>query len=282
MAKYFCRYGLSVNSRHFTTSLLLTAFLAIVLAVSGCATRNNPSSPSRQFTDIITSFPASQEKLLFPDLTKIPAQLASATSPASDSDVYVIVHPAYAVFFQSLGKEHFAEAKYQLLKKQFETEKEFIAKQAASGATIILVLPGKAPNGDFPATYPSYRNYLNRTAGAGNSVFFIYSDTSSSGAIPEDEMMSLYYFIRGLKPARVMVAGGYIGRCQREFYNELTNYIEKSQVFIVPQLSTISPDDVTEQEAEEILRGLEQHDYTLVKQFIDKRTGASANILPLP
>jgi hypothetical protein len=271
-----------VNSKYFTTSLLLKAFLGIVLTVSGCATVSDPLSPSRQFTDIVNSFPAQQEQLAFPDLTKIPAPLTSATRPAPASDVYVIVHPAYAVFFQSLGKEDFADAKYRLLKKQFETEKNFIAKQAAAGATIILVLPGKTADGVFPASYPSYRDYLNKTAGAGNSVFFIYSETSSSGAIPQNEMMSLYYFIRGLKPARVMVAGGYIGRCQREFYNELTNYIEKSQVFIVPQLSTISPDDVTEKEAEQILQGLERKDYTLVKQFIDKKTGASANILPLP
>ena len=271
-----------MNSRYFTTSLFLKAFLTIVLAVSGCATVDDPLSPSRQFADIINSFPAAQEPLVFPDLTKIPAPLASTSRPTPASEVYVIVHPAYGVFFQSLGKEKFAEAKYRLLKKQFETEKEFIAKQAASGTTIILVLPGKTSDGAFPATYPAYRNYLNNTAGAGSSVFFIYSETSSSGAISQNEMMSLYYFIRGLRPARVMVAGGYIGRCQREFYNEFTNYIEKSLVFIVPQLSTISPDDVTEKEAAQILNGLEQQDYTLVKQFIDKRTGASANILPLP
>ena len=271
-----------MNSGYFTTSFFLKAFLTIVLALSGCATVDDPLSPSKQFTDIINSFPAAQEQLTFPDLTKIPAPLASTTRSTLASELYVIVHPAYAVFFQSLGKEKFAEAKYRLLKKQFETEKEFIAKQAASGATIILVLPGKTAEGVFPATYPSYRDYLNKTAGAGSSVFFIYSETSSSGAIPQNEMMSLYYFVRALKPAKVMVAGGYIGRCQREFYNEFTNYVDRSQVFIVPQLSTISPDDVTEKEAEQILNGLEQQDYTLVKQFIDKRTGTSANILPLP
>ncbi len=230
----------------------------------------------------MNSFPASPEELKFHDLTKIPAPLASTNRPALASEIYVIVHPAYGVFFQNLDREQLAEVKYRLLKKQFETEKKFIAEQAASGATLILVLPGKTADGDFPRTYPFYRSYLNTTAGTGSSVFFIYSDTSSSGAIPQDEMMSLYYFIRGLKPARVMVAGGYIGRCQREFYNELTNYIEKTQVFIVPQLSTISPDDVTEEEAEQILRGLEQQDYSLVKKFIDKRTGATVNILPLP
>lgn len=271
-----------MNGKSTPPSFYLTALLSIVLAVSGCAIVDDPQSPSKQFAHIMNSFPAAQEQLMFPDLTKIPAPLASASRPTPASEVYVIVHPAYAVFFQNLGKENFPEAKYRLLKKQFETEKEFIAKQAASGATIILVLPGKTSDGVFPATYPAYRNYLNKTAGAGSSVFFIYSETSSSGAIPQNEMLSLYYFIRGLRPARVMVAGGYIGRCQREFYNELTSHIDKSQVFIVPQLSTISPDDVTEKEAEQILNGLERQDYTLVKQFIDKRTGASANILPLP
>ncbi len=274
---------MSLKSGFFTPLLFLNTVLTIVLAVSSCATVDNPLPyPSKQFNDLVHSFPASQEKLAFPDLTKIPAPLTATTRPAPASEIYVVVHPAYGVFFQNLDREPLAEIKYRLLKKQFETEKNFIAGQAASGATLILVLPGKTTDGDFPRTYPSYRAYLNTTAGAGSSVFFIYSGTSSSGAIPQDEMMSLYYFIRGLKPERVMVAGGYIGRCQREFYNELTNYIEKSQVFIVPQLSTISPEDVTEKEAERILNGLERQDYTLVKQLIDKRTGNTANILPIP
>jgi hypothetical protein len=273
-----------VKSSYLTTSLPLffKAILVGMLAVSGCATVDDLQSPSKQFTDIINSFPDQHEQLKFPDLTKIPAPLSPSSRMPSSSEVYVIVHPGFAVFFQNLGKDKFDETKFRLLKKQFETEQEFISKRAASGATIILVLPGKASDGAFPATYPSYRHYLNDTAGNGSSVYFIYSETSSSGAIPLNEMMSLYYFIRGLRPARVMVAGGYIGRCQREFYNEFTNYFDKSQVFIVPQLSTISPDDVTEKEAEQILDGLEKQDYSLVKQFIDKKTGASANILPLP
>ena len=252
----------------------------MVLALAGCATVEDPLSPSRQFAEILNRFPATQGQLQFPDLTRIPALVTAATP--STPEVYVIVHPAYAIFFQTPGKENFAEAKYRLMKKQFETERDFIAARAASGATTILVLPGKSSDGAFPAIYPSYREYLNRTAGAGSSVSFIYSETSSSGAIPQREMLSLYYFIRALRPERVMVAGGYIGRCQKEFFNELTNYLEKSQVFIVPQLSTISPDDVTDQEAEQLLNGLEKQDYTLVKQFIEKRIGTSVPIKPLP
>jgi hypothetical protein len=268
-----------VNKRFSPPSFHLTALLAIVLAAAGCATAVDPLSPSRQFAEVLNRFPATQGQLQFPDLTRVPA-LLTATTP-STSEVYVIVHPAYAIFFQTPGKDNFSEAKYRLMKKQFETEREFIAARAAASATTILVLPGKSSDGVFSVTYPSYREYLNETAGAGHSVSFIYSETSSSGAIPQKEMLSLYYFIRALRPERVMVAGGYIGRCQKEFVSELTNYIEKSQVLLVPQLSTISPDDITDQEAEQILNGLEKQDYTLVKQFIDKRLGA-VPALPLP
>jgi hypothetical protein len=269
-----------VNIRHFTTSFFFKACVAIVLAVSGCATAaDDPLSPLRQFTGIISRFPAAQEELAFPDITRIPPPLASTPLPDPVSEVYVIVHPAYAVFFENFGKDNFPEVKYRLLMKQFETEKEFIEKKAASGATLILVLPGKTDDDVFSDSYPAYRTYLNNTAGAGRSVFFLYSATSISGAIPQDEMISLYYFIRGLRPARILVAGGYIGRCQWEFYNELTTYIDKSQVFIIPQVSTIAPDDVTKKEAERILNGLERQDYTLVKGFINKKAGTSASVL---
>ncbi len=272
-----------MNIRYFTASLFFKACLAIVLAVSGCATAaDDPLSPLRQYTDIIKRFPATQEELTFPDLAQFPPPLASTDLPAPVPEVYIIVHPAYAVFFQDLGEENYPAAKYRLLMKQFETEKEFIAKKAASGATLILVLPGKTEEGDFPDSYPAYRDYLNKTAGAGRSVFFLYSDTSISGNISQNEMLSLYYFIRGLRPARILLAGGYIGRCQLEFYNGLTNYIDKSQIFIMPQFSTISPDDVTKKEAERILKGLELHDYTLVKELIINKTGASDAVLQRP
>ena len=268
-----------MNSRYLTPLSFFPAFLAIVIALSGCATVDDPFAPSRQFANIIRSFPATQQQLPFPEITRIAAPDASAAAPGSE--LYIVVHPAYGVFFQDLAKERFPEDNYRLLMKQFQTELEFISKRAASGATLILVLPGENADGVFSPTYPSYRTYLNMAAGAGRSVYFIYSDTQSSGAIFQDDMIRLYYFIRALRPAKITVAGGYIGRCQREFYNSLTTYIDKSLVFISPQLSTISPDDITKKEAVEILNGLERQDYTLVAEFINQRSG-SVNILPTP
>ena len=59
-------------------------------------------------------------------------------------------------------------------------------------------------------------------------------------------------------------------------------YIERKSSYIVPEISTISPDDVTDEEAAAILASIREKDYTPVKKFIEKKTKGAANILPLP
>jgi hypothetical protein len=82
----------------------------------------------------------------------------------------------------------------------------------------------------------------------------------------------------------VLIGGGYIGRCQREFYTQLKSYLGQGSmpIFIVPEYSTISPDDISDSEARYIVTRVRQQDYSPVVDFINKKTKGQADLLSIP
>lgn len=256
--------------------------LAVILlccALSGCGISHRPPAEAIVFTSNLSRYPPAQEKL---KLQPVPAglDLKESLMPfAASPELYIIVHPAYGLFFQNVTKNRYPAANYLLLNRQFQDEARYISEMASSGSTLLLILPGDfETEGLAPSSFISY---LNKTA-FGPSVFYMTSETSSSGYISQDEMIKLYYFIKGVKAERIMVGGGYIGRCQGEFYRGITSYLDKKLAYIVPELSTISPEDVSEREALNILSDLEKKDYSRVAAFIERRAKEAPNMLSLP
>jgi hypothetical protein len=254
----------------------------ILAAISGCVTGDGPapSASVGPLVDILKSFAPTGEPL---KIKELPVNSQGAQPPvASAVDVYIIVHPGYGVFFQDLAKEKHAASKFLLLNKQFENEAAFISSRAAAGATIILILPG-----DFMTesiSPGSFISYLNKIAG-GTSLYYMTSKTSSSGKIAKENMINLFAFLKSVKAERIMIGGGYVGRCQGEFYNDLTAYRSAEGTYIVPEISTISPVDISAQEAAAAFEGIELQNYSLVNRFIGNKAGNSAaNIrsIPLP
>jgi hypothetical protein len=189
-----------------------------------------------------------------------------------------MVHPAYSLYFRNGSTAKYSEAKYALLTKQFENEARFITEASQSGKIIILIIPG---NYQTESVAPlSYTSYLN-TVAAGPGVFHVYSESSGSGTISMNDMVDLYRFLQGVKAGKVLIGGGFIGRCQREFYNEFTTYVEKDLSFIVPEISTISPDDISDAEARAILESIQRQDYRPVRSFIDRKLGKAVHLLPI-
>jgi hypothetical protein len=276
--------GMKLSSRYNHNALHRRAVLILVIlaALSGCATGRGRTAPvsvsAGPFADILGSYPPTTEPLHIKELPR--SSTGAQRLVASAADVYIIVHPGYGVFFQNLTKENHAASKYLLLNKQFENEAAFISSKAAAGATIILVLPG---NFETESIAPSsFISYLNKTA-AGRSVYYMTSKTSSSGDIATDDMVKLFEFLKSVKAERIMVGGGYVGRCQGEFYNELTSYRSVERTYIVPEISTISPVDISAQEAAEAFEAMQFQNFTLVTRFIGKKAkNAKPNILSIP
>lgn len=257
-------------------ALLLTILCGLAFFSAGCAT---PDLPAKRFSDILNRYPPSEEPLRIKKLTAssnqdiIPAKHGRA--------VTVMVHPAYSLFFrEERGRSRYSEAKYDLLEFQFDSEARFISAIAMTDNILVLVLPGNFQQESIAPL--SYVTYLNTAAGNGQSVYYITSEPGSSGALSMDSMVTLYAFLHQIKAGKVLIGGGYIGRCQRDFYDQTAVYREKVSAYIVPEISTISPDDISTRESSEILDSLRRKDYTPIRQFIEKKTGGAAGILQMP
>lgn len=253
------------------------AAAAISLFLSGCASLEPPDGSRERYAEIMGRYPQSDGQLRLQRLTAGAARfLARPAAP----DVFIIVHPGYAFFFNGEKRERYRGEKFRLLELQFGNEARFIAEQAGRKSVVILIVPGNYRTDSVAPL--AYTSYLNGAASAGQTVFYIPSETSSNGTIAPDDMVTLYRFIQDAKADKVLVGGGYIGRCQREFYNQLTTYYERAQTYLVREISTISPDDVSEKEASFIVSGILQQDYTPVGRFLARKLGEEANVLSIP
>lgn len=189
-----------------------------------------------------------------------------------------MVHPGYSFFFTLGKKMRYRGAKYRLMEHQFEAEARFIVSQAAQGRIVILIVPG---NYEKDSTAPfAYASYLNSMAGP--AVFSLLSETSSNGTISTSDVVTLFHFLQSLRAKRVVIGGGYIGRCQREFHKQLTSYLDGDKVFVLREASAISPQDVSHEKADRILSSLKQRDYSSVEDFMKDKLGDEVNIMKAP
>lgn len=249
----------------------------MLLQLAACATLDAPGSHARLFLEKLNRYPQTADTLKIERLTGT-SHTFLGNLPASP-DVFIMVHPAYSLFFRSESRSKYPEAKYALLAKQFEDEERFISEVAKAGKIMILIIPGNYQ--EESGAPQSYTRYLNTAAGGGQTVFYLFSESAGNGSVSMNDMVDLYRFLQGIRVRKVLIGGGYIGRCQREFYNSLTAYFEKSSTYLVPEVSTISPDDITEAEARGILESIRQQNYSPVAKFIEKKLD-TANLLSIP
>lgn len=261
--------------RRSARAAMLIVLASTISLLGSCATVD---LPKKRFNENLNLFPATTEPLRIAPLSAASAD--SLPAELRGKAVTVIVHPGYALFFREEHKNRFTQATYDLLKFQLDNEAQFMTRTAANGNLMILVLPG---NYDQESIAPrSYTNFLNTTVGNSPTVFQVFSEDANSGTLSTETLIVLYSFLRVAGIREIYVGGGFIGRCQREFYSQLVTYLDKESAYVVPEISSISPDDITEREASAILAGMRQRDYGPVVRFIDKRTKASARTRELP
>jgi len=253
-----------------STLFAILVMLPVLLAM-GCAAEIR----EKRFTELVQRYPSTEEPLLVRPLPDSSRDIPSFVG----KPVTVIVHPAYALFFRDERRSTYTEAKYDLLEYQLSEEAKFITETAKSGRLLILVIPGRYEKDSIaPASYTAY---LNTMTGGSASVYYIRTETSHSGAIPLETTVKLHDFLRSVKAEKVLVGGGFIGRCQGEFYRQLTTYVENIPSYIVPEISALSPDDISSNEAFDILAGIRKKDYRRVVEFIERKSKGEPNILML-
>ena len=250
------------------------AVLALIL-LSGCVAE---SLAARQFGELLSRYPSTGRPLRIEEVA--PAARVSVPAEARGRTVTIIVHPAYSLFFREEAASRYSDAKYELLKMQLESEERFMQKFAQSGKVMILVLPGNYVEASVAPL--SYTAYLNRATEGSRTVYYVYSETANNGALPTETLVKLYSFLQGLETNRVIVGGGYIGRCLQDFYKQMVTYVDNISFYVAPEISSISPDDISDRQSREVLNSIRIGDYAPVTEFIRKRTKGSARTIPLP
>ncbi len=268
---------MGLRTFHLVVSTLL---LAIALLFSGCSSQGRQKATAKVTLEFWGEESLPNDPLRIPRLTG-DADRAPA-DPVSSSEVVVIVHPAYSLFFRDPWKDKGSYAKFSLLKSQYENEAAAIENLAATGQVVVIVVPGNFTADSIAPK--SFVAYLNRVTAAGQSMYYVFSETSSSGTLPTGEMVNFFAFLQKVNAKKVLIGGGYIGRCQREFHNQLKTYLGPGSmpIVIVPEYSTISPDDISDSEARYIVSRIRQQDYTPVVEFIDKKTRGQAEVQSIP
>ncbi len=193
--------------------------------------------------------------------------------------VYVMVHPAYYLYFQQrslsipyragdpvynlvdwyLLMPHSKDPVEELMREQVRIEKEFLQYAAAENHVVIFVVPGKYrrhPNYRFHEDgLDEYARYLNEVSALTDSFLYLESTSATRGFVDDRTLEKLVAFLDQVGVRAVFVGGGFIGRCQEDFYRDVTEKVKDSTVAVVAELSAVSPRDVNDWQALGLLGG---------------------------
>jgi len=193
----------------------------------------------------------------------------------NEGAVYIIVHPAYFAFFQYRGlpqtsseqeeKKNAVERllsipppdiNFSVLQAQERRTRDFLEYKSTEEKLLILILPHnyqEFKGYSFKKRPDEYTRYLNEITNLSDSVLFLESKTANRGYLRESDMVRLIEFLLNIGAKKVYLGGGYIGRCLEDFYIDLTDAYGSEDVYIVPELSDVSPKELTKSLASSLL-----------------------------
>ncbi len=212
-----------------------------------------------------------------------PNDYASYGKYLDNGSVYIIVHPAFFPFFHTLKRltpripnvktaaqlpklnvvEKFLAMKPRdefmaVLQAQERRTRDFLEFKSTQGKLIIVVIPrnySKYKGYVYRQGPNEYMRYLNEVTNGSDSVLFIESRSPNRGYATEDDGALLMDFLAAIRATNVYITGGYVGRCLDDFYVSLTKAYGSSSIYVIPELSDVSPVDMNNQIAYDLLDG---------------------------
>ncbi|OGW27048.1 MAG: hypothetical protein A2X59_00800 [Nitrospirae bacterium GWC2_42_7] len=233
-------------------------------------------------------------------LNNIPSEKYSDYAKFIDnSSVYIIVHPAYYVFFHNkkplikrgranylssivdlFFKENYDKSVIKVMQMQLRNEKAFIEQMTTENKLVILILPKNSPSHkyySYTSELDEYARYINEITNASPAALYIESDSSTNGKLSINDLVLLLSFLSKTEVRNLLVGGGYVGRCQDEFYGFISDHSLAFNYYIVPEISSFSPSDLSEKKALTLLDN-KKVNMELASEFILDRTGGNTNL----
>jgi hypothetical protein len=209
-----------------------------------------------------------------------------------DNDsVYIIVHPGFFSFFHYPKKLQDNEGEYiskfnvvemllnkkpmdpefALLQAQERRMRDFIEFKSTQNKLIVLVVPTKYwkySGYTYKKGRDEYMRYLNEITNFSKSVLYVESRSPNRGYLTEDDALTLMEFLGTIGTKNIYVGGAYVGRCLEDFYLLLTEEFGTDGIYIVPELSDISPREISPSLAQAILKPNGLIDRTVVTDIM--------------
>ncbi|MCL4477424.1 MAG: phage tail assembly protein [Nitrospirae bacterium] len=177
-----------------------------------------------------------------------------------DGAMYIIVHPAYYVFFHdrepifadenavdTFLNERVYTTHMRFLQEQERSMRDFLEITSTRKRLVVLVLPGnyRDYSGFIYRELPDeFARYVNSVTNASESVLYVFSEKPNKGSLPDKANRILHRFLEEVKPNTILVGGGYLGRCVDDFYKHLAGSVAGREVMIAGEISAFSPEDV--------------------------------------
>jgi len=191
--------------------------------------------------------------------------------------VYVIVHPAYYLYFQERSRNVYfrtgdpahnlvesylagsedSDPVERLMREQIRIEREFLKYAAAENHVVLLVVPGDYrhhPHFRFnDEALDEYARYLNEIGGSSETFLYVESTSVNRGFVSDSTLDAVEGFFEAAGARKVLLGGGFVGRCQEDFYRNITERMSKKRVAVVAEISSASYADVDDDIARNLL-----------------------------
>jgi hypothetical protein len=192
-----------------------------------------------------------------PDIN--PEEYSNYRKYLDDGDLYVIVHPAYSVFFHDLQPylpgnpvdSFVSETTYtdasRFSREQERSLRDFIEITSTRKRLILLVLPGNYQ--EYGGYYyrdktDLYARYVNSVTNNSESVLYLYSEKPNRGKLSAKSKEQLTNFFESVNPERIIIGGGYLGRCISDFYKNISSSGFGEKMMVAGEISAFSRDDM--------------------------------------
>lgn len=239
----------------------------------------------------------SYENLLIRRLTNISStEFPQYRKYLDNGAAYILVHPAFFTFFhytKKKNRDNDPEELYKLntiefllrlkpstpqfavLQAQERRMRDFMEFKSTQKKLLIVVIPDKYweySGYTYRNGLDEYKRFLNEATNFSGSVVFVESRSPNRGYLTDDDAVKLMEFLLSIKAEKIYVGGGYVGRCLEDFYSLLTREYGSKGIFVVPELSDISPRELNSSMSNRLLRpdGLIDHDFATRLMMEDK------------
>lgn len=204
------------------------------------------------------------------DLADIaPVEYAQYAKYVFKGNLYVLVHPGFYTFFETKdippSQKSVSEFPYEnqferlanapnnntvamrVLVEQDRILREFVEFMSIKKRLLIVVLPRNYKehlSAGYTDGQDEYARYINEMTNMSDSIVYIESEKWDNGKLSDSDRMKLMTFIKLAKVKKVLIGGGYLGKCVEDNYAEITKFMKREDVYYVPELLAISPNDM--------------------------------------